>query len=238
MKISSLIVSTLLVPISLSTLEATAQTREQVSTDATAVAVLSEKQETLQSLLAQIESNEIALYTLYNDINSSDDDDIHCTKRANEFIEREIQICEPVFLERIREENKREVEAGSMKDVGLFGRLRATFFGPWELTDEQVRARAAVPLAQLQQEIESLATSNPALLAMLATAGELQQKFLALAVVSKPKDPAFMWQNEPGYRNAQLQNRPNANPKPWFSAPPPGHAQPQIHFGYRDSPRR
>ena len=238
MKISSLIVSTLLVPISLSTLEVTAQPRVQVSAADAAVAVLSEKQETLESLLAQIQSNEVALYTLYNDINSSDDDDIHCTKRTDENFEREIQICEPAFLEKIREENKREVEAGSTRDVGLFGRLRETFFGPWELTDEQVRARAAEALAQIQQEIESLATNNPELLARLKTAGELQQKFLEMAEVSKPKDPAFMWQNEPGYRNAQLQNRPNANPKPWFSAPPPGYTQPQIHFGYRDSPRR
>ena len=238
MKSSSLVVTCLLVPISLFALQASAQARVQASTDDALLAALSKKQETLESLLTQIESNEIALYTFFNAINSSDDDDIHCVKRVDDKLERERQICEPAFLEKIREENRRVIEAESMKDAGLFGRLRETFFGPWELTDEQVRARAAEPLARLPQEIETLATSNPTFLSMLETVGQLQKQFLALSEASKRKDPAFMWQNEPGYRNAQLQHRPAASPKPWFSAPPPGYTQPQINFGYRDSPRR
>ena len=238
MKVNSLIVSTLLVPISLFTLEASAQARMQVFTDDAALSVLSEKQETLELLLAQIESNEVALYTLYNAINSSDEDDIHCSKRVDDKFEREIQICEPIFLEKIRAENRRELDVCSMRSVGLLGKLRETFFGPWELTDKQLRARAAEPLVHVQQEIESLATSNPALLEMLESVGALQLKYLTLAEESKRIDRAFMWQNEPGYRNAQLQDRPSANPKPWLSAPPPGHTQPQIHFAYSDSPHR
>ncbi len=244
-----LLVSTLIAPISLFPLqayaEAPAQTAagesapaEQTLVEATLATTTGsgkkEEERTLEMILDQIESREVALYNLFNELNSSDEYDISCASHTDENSERPMQICEPAFLEKIRLQNREEIENGSMKDVGLLGRLRETFFGPWELSDEEIRARAEEPIRLVQEEFEALATANPELRAELQLIGGLQQEFFELAEETRRRDPSFMWQNEPGYRNAHLQERQAVNPKPWLSAPPPGHTQPQIHFGHGD----
>ena len=234
---SLLLVSTLIASISLFSLQTFAEAPVQASADE---AVPTEQSattdaKTLEILLTQIESNELALYELFNKLNSSDEYNISCTSRTDENLDRPMQVCEPAFLKRVREEYREETGGGSGNEASFFGKLRETFLGPRESTDEIVRARAAEPIKQVQQEFETLASTNPALLAKLETIGELQQELVELAESAR-KDPSFMWQNEPGYRNSQLryQEREAANPRPWFSAPPAGHTQPQIHFGRGD----
>lgn len=198
-----------------------------------------EEENTPEAIIAQIESNEVALYNLFNELNSSDEYDIVCTNRLDENSDTPAQICEPALLEKFREENRQEVLNGSMNDAGFWGKLRESFLGPWELSDQELRARAAEPIRLVQLELETLITSNPEMLARLQVIGGLQEEYLELARESIRKDKYFMRANNPDssypFRNDTGDNRP-ASSKPWFSAPPPGRTEHVIHFGYRDSP--
>lgn len=217
-------------------------TEEQVNlaSDSSAAAVENDansEQATLEELLADIKRNEVALYELFNELNSKDDFDIVCSELEAESLEAARSRCEPAFFEKIRQQNRDDIVRGRMSDVGFFGRLRESLFGPWELSENEVRTRAADALEQVQLEFESLAASHPPLFAQLQLVGRLQNDYFVWVKNSRREDGFFMRENSPGYHSGLRQDRAaTASATPWFSAPPPGHTQPVIHFGRRDQP--
>ncbi len=195
-------------------------------------------EKTPTSLMAQIESNEVALYEIFNELNSSDEYDITCMQRTTKNSTTSTQICEPSFLEKFRQENREEIARGSMNKLGPFGRLRETFFGPWELSDKELRARAEESIRNVQLEMESLSKVNSALLARLVAINELKLEYNELARAAALKRNSFMAQNNPSYANTfgGNTNQRSTGRQPILTTPPPGYTQPRIvyfdHNGY------
>jgi hypothetical protein len=195
---------------------------------------------TSQALLSGLEQNERVLYELFNELNSADENDIICSTISAENAGTNHQVCEPVFLEEIRQEVDEEIAQSANIEIGFFARIRNTFQSPEKRAERVLREKAAVSVELLQQEMASLASVHPNLLAQLQTIGELQREYLQSVDSERRSGNYLMRQNDPSFSHsfrASGDNRP-ASATPWFSAPPPGYSQQVIHSGYRDQPQR
>ena len=190
-----------------------------------------------QVLLSDIEQHELALYALFNELNSTDEFDVICRGEPVEATDSTVQFCEPVFLENIRQQVLLEFEQGSSASPGFFARIRNAFISKEARIEKLVRERAAASIKLMQQEMEELARANPQLADKLQTVGELQLAYLE-TVRSAESDRAYlMRQNDPTYGQAFSSGGRMAEPRPTLGAPPPGHTQPSIRFPADVSPR-
>ncbi len=153
------------------------ETRKEAATAFEELPILGE--ETPRSVLYKIEHSELALYELFNQLNSSDAFDVACERRSVEESRLPQQICEPAFLDSYRQQNQQEV-ANWTTDNSPFGILRGVFLAPRELSDEELRARASSSMRQMQKELESLANTDPNIRSSLLVLDELQQSYVAL----------------------------------------------------------
>ncbi len=198
----------------------TNETQQQPSSDA----------KTPEILLNDLEQNERALYALFNTLNSSDENDVICSAITVEKIETKTQLCEPVFLEGIRQEVDAELAKNAKAQTSFFGRIRNTFQSPEERAERLLRNKASVRVQDLQKEIESLAIVHPNLFAQLMTIGEIQREYLQLIQVERRSSSYLMRQNEAFHsHNVSQPSRPQLT----LSAPQPGYTQPTLNYGYR-----
>jgi hypothetical protein len=190
---------------------------------------------TPQVLLSDLERHERAFYLLFNSLNSSDNNDIICHSVPATNSDANRQLCKPIFFEEIKQEVDAELAQNGKKRTGFFVRIRNIFQSPEDRAEQLLREKARVPVELLQQEIESLATVHPNLLAQLTTIGELQHEYLQLVQAEQRKDNYLMGQNKSSYNHSGFgQSRPVA-PRLTLSAPPPGYTQPTLNYGYQGS---
>lgn len=195
---------------------------------------------TTQTLLSGLEQNERVLYELFNTLNSADKNDIICSTTLAENADTNHQVCEPVFLDAIRQEIDQEIAQSGNNKTGFFARIRNAHQSPEKRAEKALNRRASDSIELLQQEMQSLASVHPNLLAQLHTLGELQREYLQSVKSERRSSSSFMRQNDSTYNHsfrASGDNRP-ASATPWFSAPPAGYSQQVIHSGYRDQPQR
>jgi len=115
---------------------------------------------TLRLVRHQIEVSERDFYELFNELNSSDEFDIICSLQALENSRYANQVCNPVFLDRYRKENEREVANSKARDRGAVGQFMSNLFGPRLLSDAALRARASDDYDRLNDEIGLLVETN------------------------------------------------------------------------------
>lgn len=195
---------------------------------------------TTQALLSGLEQNERVLYELFNKLNSADKNDIICSIVPAENADTNHQVCEPVFLEEIRQEVEEEIAQRANKETGFFARIRNAYQSTEKRAEKVLNQRASSSIELLQQEMQSLASVHPNLLAQLHTIGELQREYLQSVESERQSSSSFMRQNDSSHNHnfrASGDSRP-ASATPWFSAPPPGYSQQVIHSGYRDQAQR
>ena len=184
---------------------------------------------TPELLLQQLEQNEIALYALFNTLNSSNDLDIDCKPEVDGPLGSSRHACEPAFWERYRQEVADEMVQGTAK-TGLFARIRDAFISPEELTERAVREKAAGSIELLQQEMIALASEHESLSMQLQAIGELQLAYLDAVAVARERTVYLMRQNDPIANAGIRQIDTGGSSWPRLSAPPPGYSQPTIHF--------
>ncbi len=131
---------------------------------------------TSRSVAFRIERAERQLYDQYNALNSNDDFDIVCERRRTEDELIQMQVCEPVFLKNMREQNRQEVAVARNAGDSAVGNFFSTLTGPRLLTDEMLRYRARDELDQVQQEILAMSESDPAFRAQLQELGTMQAR--------------------------------------------------------------
>lgn len=193
---------------------------------------------TAEVVLGEIETNELKLYELFNARNSSNEFDIVFSTRPDAPPNSSRQICEPMFLERIRQENEKEILQRKMQKRGFFSKIRSALTGPRKLKDQDLRALASDSIESVEQEMQSLAAQHPPLLAKLQVIGELQIEYAGLVETERQRYAYFMRNNGPLSTYSFNRDSRVASSKPWFSAPPPGHSRPEIHFDRRDQLHR
>ena len=196
-------------------------------------AVLSESM-----LIREIEQSELAMYALFNDLNSSDEYDVICETKQVGSEDIAALFCEPAFLENLRKQVADEQANNSSTGTGFFARIRNTFTSQESRAQKLVKKRAAEPTKLLLAEMESLAASNPLLAEKIQTFGESQQTYLSAVKQERLKRAYVMRQNDPTYGQAFQSSGRTAHPRPWLSAPPPGQTQPRIHFPADRYPNR
>lgn len=188
---------------------------------------------TPQVLLDELERHEHAFYSLFNSLNSSDNNDIICSSALATNSATSRQFCKPVFFEEIRQEVDAELAQNDGQRTGFFARIRNVFQSPEERAEKLLQEKARVPVELLQKEIESLAAVHPNLLAQLTTIGELQNEYLQLVEAEQHKDKYLMRQNESSYNHSGFGQSQPARPQITLSAPQPGYTQPTLNYGYR-----
>lgn len=193
---------------------------------------------TAQMLLGEIQSQELALYELYNSLNSSDEFDVSCRNETSRDADIALQLCTPVFLSQIRQQVNLELERGASADSGLFSQFRHAFVSKDKRREELVQQRSAASIQLMQQEIEILASGNAQLAKQIQTIGDLQQAYLAAVERTNSERDYLVRQNDPDFKPAFSAAFQTSSPRPWLSTPPPGHTQPRIHYpadSYRGS---
>ena len=75
-------------------------------------------------IISELEQSELALYALFNDLNSSDEFDVVCKRAQLENGDFAALVCEPVFLETLRQQVADEQTNSSSEDAGFFARIR------------------------------------------------------------------------------------------------------------------
>lgn len=213
----------LLVPAS-----AYAQSLPDASTDVQAE--VDSVNKTSRMLLGELRQNELTLYELFNRLNSSDEFDITCESELDQPAELALQLCEPVFLEKIRQQVSEELARDSTAASGLIARIRNAFSSQEARAENLVQERAAVSIQLLQQEMEMLAAANPSLAMQMQKVGQLQLVYLETIRNERDDRDYLMRENDPTYGQAFQNSGRRSEPRPWLSAPPPGHTQPRIHF--------
>lgn len=188
---------------------------------------------TPQMLLGDLERHEREFYSLFNSLNSSDKNDIVCVSLTATNSDASRQLCKPVFLEEIRQEVDAELARESETRTGLFARIRDVFQSPEKRAEQQLREKARVPVELLQKEIESLATVHSDLLAQLTTIGKLQREYIQMVEAERRSTSYLMRQNESSYNHGGFGQSQPDRPQLTLSAPPPGHSQPTLNYGYR-----
>ena len=188
---------------------------------------------TLQVLVNDLEHNERALYKLFNTLNSSDANDVICSANPTENTAAIRQLCEPVFLEEIRLEVDEEIANSAKTETGLLARIRNAFQSPEERAKRLFGEKASAPIELLQQEVESLATVHPNLLAQLNTIGEIQREYLQMVQAERRSTSYLMRQNEAFHNRGAIGQSQPSMPKLTLSASPLGYAQPTLNYGYR-----
>lgn len=188
---------------------------------------------TPQILLSDLEQNERALYELFNALNGSDTNDVICSAIPNGNTDTNRQLCEPVFLEKIRQEVDEEIANSAKTETGFFARIRNAFQSPEERAKQLLGEKASAPIELLQQEIESLARVHPNLLAQLNTIGEIQREYLQMVAAERRSTSYLMSKNEPSYNHDFNRDSRASMPRLTLSAPPPGYTQPTLNYGYR-----
>lgn len=189
---------------------------------------------TAEVVLGEIEANELELYELFNARNSSNEFDIVCFTRQLASSNNVRQFCEPVFLERFRQENEKAISQKEAQKKGILSNILHAMTGPRKLKDQALRELASDSIRSVEQEMRSLATLHPPLMAKLQMIGELQIEYERLVDTEKQRYAYFMRNNDPVSTYSFNSNRREASSKPWFSASPPGHSRPEIHFDRRD----
>ncbi len=192
---------------------------------------------TSRMLLSEIEREELALYELFNSINSTDEFDINCSSEAPAMSDSTQQFCEPAFLNKIRQQVLDERAQDTNTDAGLFSRIRNAFAAKGRDIEETVRERAAASFALLQQEMESLAAVNPQLAAQLETIGQLQLAYIESVEADRSAIAYFMSENDPGRSHFFVNSRRSTSHQPWLGAPAEGQSQPTIHYRADIAPR-
>jgi len=193
---------------------------------------------TAQMLLGEIQSQEFALYELYNSLNSSDEFDVSCRGETSEGADITLQLCTPAFLGQIRQQVNLELEREASTHAGLFSQIRHAFVLQDKRREELVQQRSAASIQLMKQEIEILASGNAQLAKQIQTIGELQQAYFDAVASAKSERDYLMRQNDPDYKPAFSAAFQPSSPRPWLSTPPPGHTQPRIHYpadAYRGS---
>lgn len=188
---------------------------------------------TPELLLSELEQHEREFYTLFNALNSSDKSDIICASLPATNSDANRQLCKPVFFEEIRQEVDAELAQEGETRTGLFARIRDVFQSPEKRAEQLLREKARVPVELLQKEIESLAAVHPGLLAQLTTIGELQGEYLQMVEAERRSTSYLMRQNESSYNHGGFGQSQPSRPQLTLSAPPPGHTQPTLNYGYR-----
>jgi hypothetical protein len=188
---------------------------------------------TPQMILNDLEQNERALYELFNALNGSDKNDIICSAVPLENADSYRQLCEPVFLEEIRQEVEAELAQNSKTKTSFFARIRNAFLSREERAERLLLEKAGVPVEFLQKEIESLATVHPNLLAQLTTIAEIQREYLQTLEIERRSRSYLMRQNEASYDHGSIGQAQRSGPQLTLSAPPPGYTQPTLNYGYR-----
>ena len=184
---------------------------------------------TPELLLQQLEQNEIALYALFNTLNSSNDLDVDCKPKVDGQPGSYRHACEPAFWGRYRQEVADEMAQGTAR-TGLFARIRDAFISPEERTERAVREKAAGSIELLQQEMIALASEHESLSMQLQAIGELQLAYLDAVAVARERTVYLMRQNDPIANAGIRQIDKGGSSWPRLSAPPPGYSQPTIHF--------
>ena len=184
---------------------------------------------TPELLLQQLEQNEIALYALFNTLNSSNDLDIDCKPKVDGQPGSYRHACEPAFWGRYRQEVADEMAQGTAR-TGLFARIRDAFISPEERTERAVREKAAGSIELLQQEMIALASEHQSLSMQLQAIGELQLAYLDAVAVARERYVYLMRQNDPIANAGIRQIDKGGSSWPRLLAPPPSYSQPTIHF--------
>ena len=188
---------------------------------------------TPQMLLNDLEHNERVLYKLFSTPNSSDAKDAICSANPTENTVAIRQLCEPVFLEKIRLEVDEKIANRAETETGLLARIRNAFQSPEERAKRLFGEKASAPIELLQQEVESLATVHPNLLAQLNTIGEIQREYLQMVQAERRSTSYLMRQNEAFHNRGAIGQSQPSMPKLTLSASPLGYAQPTLNYGYR-----
>lgn len=136
------------------------------------ITVVGEK--TFFTIRHQITRAEDDLYSLFNDLNSSDEFDIICREfRINSHIPQ--RLCEPLFLTRKRRANTimsmAEMRSGTGDGIDLVAMQRG--FDLLE-TETELKSEAEPDFDALNEEIFRIASENPQYLEALMRVGKLK----------------------------------------------------------------